>query len=138
MWETSLEKYLKILKSEHRSTVNILKGPKHSWNLHGTPFIIISHPSVGNTVGKCLLVTSEILALFFNILIGHHKCSLCSRESLQQSIQMHLYKKQTIFSEFFALFLKCTTNYVVHFRKETVVLTACLFPKLWTAKDVIR
>ena len=38
---------------EHCSTVDMLKGPKHCWNLHGSTFVIFSHHSERNTVGKC-------------------------------------------------------------------------------------
>ena len=41
-----------------------------------------------------LLLISEILAVFVNILTTDHKYPLCNRENLQQSIQMPLSKKQ--------------------------------------------
>ena len=47
-----LDKCLKIRVSEHRLTVNMLKRPKHCWNLYGTGFIIIFHHSEVNSIGK--------------------------------------------------------------------------------------
>ena len=49
-----IDKFLKSLVSEHISTVNMLKGHKHCWNLHDDIFIIFVHYSEGNSVGKCL------------------------------------------------------------------------------------
>ena len=40
--------------SEHPSTVNMLKCPKHLWNLHSSSFIIFFHPSEGKWSGKYL------------------------------------------------------------------------------------
>ena len=40
--------------SEHPSTVNILKGHKNQWNLHGSTFIIIFHQFGNILFGKCL------------------------------------------------------------------------------------
>ena len=41
-----------------------------------------------------LLVISEILGLFANIMIADYKYSFCSKENLQQSIHMQLSQKQ--------------------------------------------
>ena len=51
MW---LDKYFKSSGSEHRWTVNMLKVPKHCWNLRSSTFIIFSHPSERYTVSKIL------------------------------------------------------------------------------------
>ena len=51
-----------------------------------------------------LLVVSKILALFLNAMSADHKYSLCNRKSLQQSIQMQLYKKQNFFLNFLLYF----------------------------------
>ena len=40
-----------------------------------------------------LLMISETLGLFLNILIADDKCSFRNSENLQQPIQMHLPKK---------------------------------------------
>ena len=48
--KTWLDKCLKSPVSEHRSTVDMLKRPKHYYNLHGSTFIIFSHHSERNKV----------------------------------------------------------------------------------------
>ena len=53
-----------------------------------------------------------------------------------QTIHMHLYQKQNIFSEFFSVFFKSALNFE-HFRKNMTVI-AYVFPKLRTTKDVLR
>ena len=53
-----------------------------------------------------------------------------------QTIQMHLSKKQNIFSEFFCPFFKSALNFD-HFQKNMTVI-AYVFPNLPTAKDVLR
>ena len=40
--------------SEHPSRVNVFTGPKHYWNLHGCPFILILHYCKTNWLGKYL------------------------------------------------------------------------------------
>ena len=57
-----------------------------------------------------LLVISEILGLFVNTLSSYVKYSLCNSENLWQPIQMLLAKKQKTYFEFFAPFLKSTSN----------------------------
>ena len=53
-----------------------------------------------------------------------------------QPIQMHLYQKQKIFSEFFCTFLESTLNFE-HFQTK-MTLIPYVFPKLPTPKDVVR
>ena len=55
-----------------------------------------------------LLVISEILALFFQIVTADHKYSLWNTKNLQQPIQIQLSKKQKVFFEYFTSFLKST------------------------------
>ena len=50
-------------------------------------------------------------------------------------MQMHLSQKQSIFSEFFAVFFESALN-LEHFQKK-MTLVAYLFPKLPTTKDVL-
>ena len=52
------------------------------------------------------------------------------------TIQMHLSKKQKIFSEFFSAFFKSALNFE-HFQKK-MTLIAYVFPKLTTTKNVLR
>ena len=53
-----------------------------------------------------------------------------------QTIQMSLYQKQNIFSEFFSALLESALNFE-HFQKK-MTLIAYVFPKLPTTKDVLR
>ena len=50
--QTFLDKFLKSPVSEHRSTVNMLNGRKHFWNLPHRSFIRFSHHADTNGVGK--------------------------------------------------------------------------------------
>ena len=54
-----------------------------------------------------------------------------------QTVQMHLYEKQKKFLEFFFFpFFESTLNFE-HFQTK-IALIAYVFPKLWTAKNVVR
>ena len=55
-----------------------------------------------------ILVVSEILRLFFNILTPDEKYSLSTSECLAQTIQMQLSQNEKIFSEFLAGFPEST------------------------------
>ena len=52
------------------------------------------------------------------------------------TIQMHLSKKQKIFSEFFAAFFESALN-LEHFQKK-MRLIAYVFPKLPTSRNLLR
>ena len=58
-----------------------------------------------------LLVIGQILGLFVNTLTTDDKYSLRNSEFLLQTIEMQLSKKQKTFSQFFANFLKITSNF---------------------------
>ena len=58
-----------------------------------------------------LLVIGQILGLFVNTLTPDDKYSLRNSEFLLQTIEMQLSKKQKTFSQFFANFLKITSNF---------------------------
>ena len=49
---------------------------------------------------------------------------------------MQLSKKQKLFCKFFSAFLKCRTNFQYFEKKMTLI--ASIFPKIRTAKDVVR
>ena len=53
----------------------------------------------------------KILRLFVQTLIVEDKHYLLNRDDLTQPIQMQLYQKQKIFSEFFLAFLKSVLNF---------------------------
>ena len=129
---TWLDKCLKSPVSEHCSTVNMLKTSKNNWNLRGSTFIIFSHQSLK----MFLIVISEILGLFLNILTTDHKHCLCNRENLQQSIQMQLSRKLETLPQFFASSLKLPWNFE-HLRKK-MNLRAYVFLKLRAAKEKCR
>ena len=58
-----------------------------------------------------------------------------NRDKLPQANQIELSKKQTNFFQFFATFLKFTSNFEFFFKK--IALIASVFWKLETANDVI-
>ena len=96
---TSLDKCLKSLVSEQASTVNMVKGKKHCWNLFDKTFIIsITLRKISWKMS--LLVIFEILELFLNIFTVDDKYSFPNSENLPQPIQLQLLKKQNIFSIF--------------------------------------
>ena len=66
---------------------------------------------------KSLLVILKMLRLFINTLTADGKYSLFNRDSLTQPIQMHLFQKQKLVSQFFPPVVKCNLNFE-HFQKE--------------------
>ena len=54
MSNTWLDNSLKSTVSEYPLTVNMLKCPKHLWNLHGSSFIIFFHHAEGKGFRKYL------------------------------------------------------------------------------------
>ena len=50
--KSRLGKCLRSPVSERPSAVNMLKSPKHCWNLNGSSFIMFSCHYEGNRVGK--------------------------------------------------------------------------------------
>ena len=65
-----------------------------------------------------------------NTLTADGKYSLLSRDNSMQKVQMHFFKKQKTFCEFFSAFVKSTLKFE-HFRKK-MILIAYVFPKLRT------
>ena len=78
----------------------------------------------------------EILGHFVNTLTADDKFSLPNIDNLPQPIQMQFSKKRIIFSQFFRPFLKSILIFE-HFEKK-MTLVAYVFPKIQTAKDVVR
>ena len=60
---------------------------------------------------KSLLLTCKILVLLVNTLAGDEKYPVLNRDNLTIPIQMQLSEKQKTFSQFFAAFLKCISNF---------------------------
>ena len=61
-----------------------------------------------NQVEKFVLVVTEMLRLFVNILTPNDKYSLSKTECRTQAIQMQLSKNRKIFSQIFSVFPKST------------------------------
>ena len=61
-----------------------------------------------NKVEKFVLVVTEMLRLFVNILTPNDKYSLSKTEYRTQAIQMQLSKNRKIFSQIFSVFPKST------------------------------
>ena len=78
----------------------------------------------------------KILRLFVNKLTADDKYSLVIRGNLTQPIQMHLSQKQKGFCQLFCQFVKFTSSFELFQKKMT--LTAHVFPRLRTPKDVVR
>ena len=70
------------------------------------------------TCKKSVLVTCKISRLFHNTLSADSKCSLLNRDNLTKPIQLQLYRKQKTFSDFFAAFLKSSSNFEDFFKKD--------------------
>ena len=85
---------------------------------------------------KSLLGTWIFLRPFLNTLAADDKYFLISRDKWMQTIQMHFFQKQNIFSEFFSAFLESALNFE-HFQTK-MTLIAYVFQKLPTTKYVLR
>ena len=98
-----LLKCLRSPVSEHLRTVNMLKGPKESFNLHGS---LLSYFLITLKVNQLEnFVFSSILNLetvCWRIHTRWQAFSLCKSECLMQLIQMELSPNRKIFSEFFS------------------------------------
>ena len=69
--------------SEHLWKINMLNGPKHCLNPHGSIFVIVLDRSERKSAGKSFfLEVSEILRLFVNILTPDDKYSLSVKASV--------------------------------------------------------
>ena len=67
--------------------------------------------SVQRLVAGWVLLTCQILGLFVHTLNADEMYLLLHRDNLTITIQMQLSEKQKKFSEFFAEFLKCISNF---------------------------
>ena len=83
-----------------------------------------------------LLIRSKISELFLNTLTADEKNSRHNRENLPQPIQMQLSQKAETFCRNFVAFLKSTKNFE-RFEKKNMSLTAEVFPKIFTPKNVV-
>ena len=60
---------------------------------------------------KSLLLTCQILGLLVNTFATDEKYPVLNKDTLTIRIQMQLSKKQKVFAQFFAAFLKCKINF---------------------------
>ena len=86
---------------------------------------------------KSLLVTCKISRLFPNTLSAGGKYSLLNRDNLTEPIQMQVSRKQKMFSQFFSAILKSNLNFERFQKKNKMTLTAEVFPKLQTPKNMV-
>ena len=89
------------------------------------------------TFKKSLLVISKISRQFPNTLIADGKYSLLNRDNLTEPIQMQVSRKQKMFSQFFSAILKSNLNFERFQKKNKMTLTAEVFPKLQTPKNMV-
>ena len=75
-----------------------------------------------------------MLGLFVNTLTADDKYSFHKRDNLRQANQMQS-SNQKKHCQLFAAFLKSKSNFQIFFKNMS--LTAYLFPKLETTKDVV-
>ena len=85
---------------------------------------------------KFLLDTWKFFRPFLNTLNADDRYSLISKNKWMQTIQMYLFQKPKIFSEYFCVFFEFVLTFK-HFQKK-MTLIAYVFPKLPTTKDVLR
>ena len=85
---------------------------------------------------KSLLDTWKFFTPFLNTVTACDKYSVISRDKGMQTIQMHLSQKQNIFSQFFCAFFESSLNF--EYFQKNMTLIAYVFPKLTTAKDLLR
>ena len=84
-----------------------------------------------------LLVICESLGLFIKPFTAKSKYFRLDRESLPQPIQMQISKKTKSFFSSFSAFLNFAFNFK-YFEKKKITFIANIFPKLRTAKDLVR
>ena len=74
---------------------------------------------------KSLLGSWKYFRPFLNTLTANDTYSLNSKDKWMQTIQMHLYQKQKIFSEFFSTFSKSPLNFE-RFQKKDDPHSLCI------------
>ena len=86
-----LDRSLNSVVSEDPSTFNMLKSPKHLWNLHESTFIIFFSHSEDKMIPKISpLLKFEILRLFLKTLAADDTYAVWVYADLQFRIQMQL------------------------------------------------
>ena len=80
------------------------------------------------------LFISEIFGLLVDILTANIKYYLCNKSTFSQLIQMQLYRKQQFLSQFFAEYLKLTSNFE-HFQNKDNPQRLCIFEIRYYRRD---
>ena len=135
--KTCLDKSLKTPVWDDLSRGDMVNSPKHWFNFIESAFTGLSDHCEGNWVAKVTLRHMKILQTFFlNTLTANDKYSLNCKDKWMETIQMLLYQKQKIFSEFVSMFFESALNFE-HFQTK-MTLIGDVFAKLTTTKDVLR
>ena len=136
IWRTTKTRLDKCLKSPvwgDYSTSNIVKVPKHCWNLHRITFIIIRWSLPSQLSWKTsLLLTCKVLGLLVNTLAGDEKYPVLDRDNLTIPVQMQLSMKKNLFSVFLLVFWSLAE--ILNVLKKKMTLIAFVFSKLRTRK----
>ena len=132
-----LLKCVKRALSENLWMLSIIKGPKHKLNLHGSIFVIFFWSPWGEiSLKSSVLVVSEMLRLFVNVLTPDEKYSLSL--SVKAGVQRNQLKCN------YLQFKKYFFNLFLHFRnihqiwntlKEKMQLISDFFLNLKTVKS---
>ena len=85
---------------------------------------------------RSLCFTWEILGLILNTLAGDEKYLVLHNDNLTILIEMQLSEKQKTLSQFFAVFLKCISNFE-RFEKQDDPQRCCMFD-ITNSKNVVR
>ena len=88
-----------------------------------SPALIITVKQI--ELQKSLLDSWKFLRPFFSTLTANDKYSLNSKDKWMQNIQMHLFQKKNIFSEFFLPFFESGLNFE-HFQKKDDPHSLCI------------
>ena len=118
MW---LDKSLKTSVSDHRFTINMVKGTKECRNLYWGTFIQISHYYESNRAGKCLFYW--YLKFYDRLLIDSllmTRILFTIGKIYKNQLKYNYLIKKKLFFQFFAWFLKSTSNYE-HFDKKRLL-----------------
>ena len=134
---TWLDHSLKSAVSEYPSTVNMLKGPKHLWNLHDSTFINIFTTLRRNDLENISLIELRNHMEYFL----RHWLPITSIMFRNVKICCFLFKcnylnNRKLFCQFLFRF-KESEFYLKHFPKRKFVI-ANVFPKYQTIKNLFR
>ena len=129
-----LDRSLNSVVSEDPSTFNMLKSPKHLWNLHESTFIIFFSHSEDKRIPKISpLLKFEILRLFLKTLAADDTYAVWVYADLQFPIQMQLSEKRETF-----LFHLWHLHQYLNILKKKMMVIANVFLRLPTVKDLVR